>query len=157
MLRINDITYAVEGRTLFEGASASIPEGHKVGVVGRNGTGKTTLFRLIRGELVLEGGSITLPARARIGGVRQEVPSSEVSLLDTVLEARVLTSEWRHYYNTARPHSSLGYRPPAPETKSPLPHSTHFPPSRRSRCCSSASCSAAKSSSVNVRTCVARS
>ncbi|MBJ3761720.1 ABC-F family ATP-binding cassette domain-containing protein [Maribius pontilimi] len=87
MLRINDITYAVEGRTLFEGASASIPEGHKVGVVGRNGTGKTTLFRLIRGELVLEGGSITLPARARIGGVRQEVPSSEVSLLDTVLEA----------------------------------------------------------------------
>ena len=87
MLKINDITFAVEGRTLFEGASATIPEGHKVGVVGRNGTGKTTLFRLIRGELVLEGGSITLPARARIGGVRQEVPSSETSLLDTVLDA----------------------------------------------------------------------
>ncbi len=87
MLRINDITYAVEGRTLFEGASATIPEGHKVGVVGRNGTGKTTLFRLIRGELVLEGGTIGLPPRARIGGVRQEVPSSDVSLLDTVLAA----------------------------------------------------------------------
>ncbi|MFC4668710.1 ABC-F family ATP-binding cassette domain-containing protein [Seohaeicola nanhaiensis] len=87
MLRISDITYAVDGRPLFEGASATIPEGHKVGLVGRNGTGKTTLFRLIRGELVLEGGEISLPSRARIGGVAQEVPSSDVSLIDTVLAA----------------------------------------------------------------------
>ncbi|MFP4328975.1 MAG: ABC-F family ATP-binding cassette domain-containing protein [Paracoccaceae bacterium] len=87
MLRIQDISYSVEGRPLFEQASATIPEGHKVGLVGRNGTGKTTLFRLIRGELALEGGEITLPPRARIGGVAQEVPSSEVSLLDTVLAA----------------------------------------------------------------------
>jgi ATP-binding cassette, subfamily F, member 3 len=87
MLRIDDITYSVEGRPLFEGASATIPEGHKVGLVGRNGTGKTTLFRLIRGELALEGGSIDLPSRARIGGVAQEVPSSSTSLLDTVLAA----------------------------------------------------------------------
>ena len=87
MLRIDDITFSVEGRPLFEGASATIPEGHKVGLVGRNGTGKTTLFRLIRGELALEGGSIQIPQRARIGGVAQEVPSSEISLLDTVLAA----------------------------------------------------------------------
>jgi ATP-binding cassette subfamily F protein 3 len=87
MLRIADITYSVEGRPLFEGASATIPAGHKVGLVGRNGSGKTTLFRLIRGELALEGGEIALPARARIGGVAQEVPSSATSLLDTVLAA----------------------------------------------------------------------
>ncbi len=87
MLRIDAITYSVEGRPLLEAASATIPTGHKVGLVGRNGTGKTTLFRLIRGELALEGGSITLPSRARIGGVAQEVPSSETSLLDTVLQA----------------------------------------------------------------------
>jgi len=87
MLRITDISYSVEGRPLFEGASATIPTGHKVGLVGRNGAGKTTLFRLIRGELTLEGGEIDLPARARIGGVAQEVPSSEVSLIDTVLAA----------------------------------------------------------------------
>jgi ATP-binding cassette subfamily F protein 3 len=77
----------VEGRLLLEHATAIIPAGHKVGVVGRNGTGKTTLFRLIRGELGLEGGSITLPRQARIGGVAQEVPGNEVSLLDTVLAA----------------------------------------------------------------------
>ncbi|MDP2082780.1 MAG: ABC-F family ATP-binding cassette domain-containing protein [Pseudotabrizicola sp.] len=87
MLRIEDITYNVEGRPLFEGASATIPTGHKVGLVGRNGAGKTTLFRLIRAELALEGGTITLPNRARIGGVAQEVPSSSTSLLDTVLQA----------------------------------------------------------------------
>ena len=87
MLRISDISYSVEGRPLFVGASATIPAGHKVGLVGRNGTGKTTLFKLIRGELVLEGGDISLPSRARIGGVAQEVPSSSMSLLNTVLEA----------------------------------------------------------------------
>jgi ATP-binding cassette subfamily F protein 3 len=87
MLRISDISYSVEGRPLFEGASALIPEGHKVGLVGRNGAGKTTLFKLIRGELTLDGGEITLPSRARIGGVAQEVPGNEVSLLDTVLAA----------------------------------------------------------------------
>ena len=87
MLKINDISYSVEGRLLLEHATAIIPAGHKVGVVGRNGTGKTTLFRLIRGELGLEGGSITLPRQARIGGVAQEVPGNEVSLLDTVLAA----------------------------------------------------------------------
>src|SRR6056297_3049258 len=87
MLKIEDITYAVDGRPLFEGAAAVIPDGHKVGLVGPNGAGKTTLFRLIRGELALEGGSISVPRGARIGGVSQEVPGSEVSLVDTVLAA----------------------------------------------------------------------
>jgi len=87
MLQIREISYSVEGRPLFDAASADIPTGHKVGLIGRNGAGKTTLFRLIRGELALEGGAISLPARARIGGVAQEVPASDTSLIDTVLEA----------------------------------------------------------------------
>lgn len=87
MLRIDDISFAMAGRPLFDGASAVIPDGHKIGLVGRNGTGKTTLFRLIRGDLALESGKISLPARARIGGVAQEVPASQTSLLDTVLAA----------------------------------------------------------------------
>jgi ATP-binding cassette subfamily F protein 3 len=89
MLKIEDITYAVDGRPLFESAAAVIPDGHKVGLVGPNGAGKTTLFRLIRGELALEGGSISVPRGARIGGVSQEVPGSEMSLIDTVLAADV--------------------------------------------------------------------
>ncbi|MDE4096140.1 ABC-F family ATP-binding cassette domain-containing protein [Phaeobacter gallaeciensis] len=93
MLRISDITYSVEGRPLFDGASATIPTGHKVGLVGRNGTGKTTLFRLIKGELALEGGSISLPSRARIGGIAQEAPASDVSLINTVLAADIERAE----------------------------------------------------------------
>jgi ATP-binding cassette subfamily F protein 3 len=87
MLKIDDISYSVEGRPLIEHASCVIPEGHKVGLVGRNGTGKTTLFRLIRGELTLETGRVSVPKGAKIGGVAQEAPASDVSLLETVLAA----------------------------------------------------------------------
>ncbi len=87
MLRITDISYSIEGRILIENATAVIPTGHKVGLVGRNGTGKTTLFRMIRGELVLDTGEIQLPRGWKIGGVSQEVPGNEVSLIDTVLAA----------------------------------------------------------------------
>jgi ATP-binding cassette subfamily F protein 3 len=87
MLRINDLNFAIQGRPLFERASATIPTGHKVGLIGRNGAGKTTLFNIIRGDIPSESGTISLPARAKIGGVSQEVPGNGVSLLDTVLAA----------------------------------------------------------------------
>ncbi|MDG1472434.1 ATP-binding cassette domain-containing protein [Pseudosulfitobacter sp. SM2401] len=87
MLRITDISYSVSGRPLLAGATAVIPDGHKVGLIGANGAGKTTLFKLIRGELVLDAGEITLPSKAKIGGVAQEVPASATSLLETVLAA----------------------------------------------------------------------
>ena len=87
MLKISDITYSVEGRTLVEHATVTIPAGHKVGLVGRNGSGKTTLFRVIRGEMVLDTGNVNIPKGWKIGGVSQEVPGNEVSLINTVLRA----------------------------------------------------------------------
>jgi ATP-binding cassette subfamily F protein 3 len=87
MLKISDVTYSVEGRTLVEHATVNIPTGHKVGLVGRNGSGKTTLFRVIRGEMVLDTGSVSIPKGWKIGGVSQEVPGNEVSLINTVLRA----------------------------------------------------------------------
>lgn len=87
MLRIDDISYSIAGRPLFEHASATIPYGHKVGLVGPNGAGKTTLFRLIRNEIHIDGGAISLPSRSRVGGVAQEAPGTEISVLDTVLAA----------------------------------------------------------------------
>ena len=87
MLKIQSLSFSIEGKPLFENASAVIPTGHKVGIVGRNGTGKTSLFRLSRGEWALDSGQIEYPQQFRIGGVDQEAPASDFSLLDTVLAA----------------------------------------------------------------------
>ena len=89
MLKLQDITFAIDGKPLLAEASAVIPAGHKVGIVGRNGTGKTTLFRLIRNEWSLDSGTIDYPAHYRVGGVEQEAPANNVSLLDTVLAADI--------------------------------------------------------------------
>jgi len=87
MIAIRNLSFSLAGKPLFEGASAVIQTGHKVGLVGRNGTGKTTLFRLIRGELAPDRGEIEVPRSARLGGVAQEAPATRDSLLDTVLAA----------------------------------------------------------------------
>ena len=87
MLKIHNLSFDIDGKLLFDTASAVIPTGHKVGIVGRNGSGKTTLFRLIRKEWEVDGGQIEVPADFRIGGVDQEAPASNISLLDTVLAA----------------------------------------------------------------------
>jgi ATP-binding cassette subfamily F protein 3 len=87
MLHINDLTYRIGGRALIDHATLALPDGAKVGLVGRNGAGKTTLFRLIVGEISGETGSISLPRKARIGQVAQEAPSGDASLIEIVLAA----------------------------------------------------------------------
>ncbi len=89
MLHINDLTYRIGPRLLFDGATAALPERARVGFVGRNGAGKTTLFRMISGELEPEGGSINLPRQARLGRVEQEAPGGPGALIDFVLSADV--------------------------------------------------------------------
>src|SRR2546430_6535760 len=87
MLVIDDLSLRIAGRLLIDRASAQIPTGARVGVVGRNGTGKTSLFRAIAGELALDQGRIGLPKRARIGRLAQEAPDGPQSLIDIVLAA----------------------------------------------------------------------
>jgi ATP-binding cassette subfamily F protein 3 len=87
MLVIDDVTLRVAGKLLLEGASARIPDGARVGLVGRNGVGKTTLFRAIAGDMPIEHGEIALPARARIGRLAQEAPDGPESLIEVVLKA----------------------------------------------------------------------
>ncbi|KUL96201.1 glycosyl transferase family 1 [Bosea sp. WAO] len=87
MLTLSDITYRLGDRLLLDKAGAALPTGARVGLVGRNGTGKTTLFRIITGDLSPEGGSVSLPRGMRIGGVAQEAPGGPESLIDVVLAA----------------------------------------------------------------------
>ena len=87
MLRLDQITYRIGPRTLFDGASATINPGHRVGFVGRNGTGKTTLLGMLTGVTEPDSGSISVPSRWRIGITRQEAPDGPENLIDIVLAA----------------------------------------------------------------------
>ena len=87
MLVIDDLTLRIAGRALLEGASAQVPDGARVGLIGRNGTGKSTLFRAIAGDIAPEHGAINLPASARIGRLPQEAPDGPERLIDLVLAA----------------------------------------------------------------------
>ena len=87
MLVLDDISLRIAGRLLIDHATLSLPAGAKAGLVGRNGTGKTTLFKAITGELPTESGSINLPRNTRIGQVAQEAPGTEESLISIVLKA----------------------------------------------------------------------
>lgn len=97
MLHINDITYRIGDRLLFEEATVAVPAGHKVGLVGRNGAGKSTLLRMILKEIGPESGEINVQQTARVGHVGQEAPGGPESLLETVLtsnaELTALTAE----------------------------------------------------------------
>jgi ATP-binding cassette subfamily F protein 3 len=87
MLKVENLTYRIGARVLFDRASVTVNEGHRVGLVGRNGTGKTTLLKLVTSELEVDGGAIGVPSRWRVGITRQEAPASERRLVDTVLDA----------------------------------------------------------------------
>ncbi len=86
LLNISTVTIRLGGRTLLDQADLMVEPGKRIGLVGRNGVGKSTLLRAISGELALDGGEIRLNARSRMGWVKQEAPGGEASLLDIVLE-----------------------------------------------------------------------
>jgi ATP-binding cassette, subfamily F, member 3 len=85
MLHLRNITYRIDGRELFTGATAVVPAGKRVALFGQNGSGKTTLLRMIQGEITPDSGEINLRPRATMAAIAQEAPGGEQSLLDTVL------------------------------------------------------------------------
>ena len=103
MLQIKDLNFTAWGRRFFDDATVSLPTGSKVGLVGRNGVGKSTLFKLILDELQSGGGGITMPRNARVGSVSQEHPATPVTLIDTILEADVERHSLLQELETAPP------------------------------------------------------
>lgn len=86
MINIRAMSLMRGGKLLLEDANITIFPGHHVGLVGRNGTGKSSLFALLRGELSVEQGSCELPSGWRIASVKQETPALEQSAIDYVLD-----------------------------------------------------------------------
>jgi ATP-binding cassette subfamily F protein 3 len=89
MLAIDNIVVRIAGREILSGATANLPAGRRIGLVGRNGAGKSTLFKVILGQLQPDDGQVSWPNAWRVGAVAQEAPGTDVSLIDTVLEADV--------------------------------------------------------------------
>jgi ATP-binding cassette, subfamily F, member 3 len=87
MLAINDISVRIAGRLLIDNSSVQITPGARVGFVGRNGVGKSTLFHAIRGDLPTESGTIAIPPRWQIGSLAQEAPNGPEKLIEVVLKA----------------------------------------------------------------------
>jgi ATP-binding cassette, subfamily F, member 3 len=105
MLVIDDVSLRVAGRLLIERATVQIPDGARVGLVGRNGTGKSSLFRAIAGDIAVEHGSFARPARATIGRLPQEAPDGPEPLIDIVLAGdRERTALIREAETAADPH-----------------------------------------------------
>ncbi|MCP4616394.1 MAG: ABC-F family ATP-binding cassette domain-containing protein [Bradyrhizobium sp.] len=102
MLTLTDVSVRIAGRLLIDDSSVQIAPGARVGFVGRNGVGKSTLFGAIRGDVPTESGTIALPPRWRIGSLAQEAPDGPQSLIETVLKADVERDALLREAETAR-------------------------------------------------------
>lgn len=100
MISIRAMALMRGGNVLLQNTDITIFPGHHVGVVGRNGTGKSSLFALMRGELQVEQGECDVPKQWRIASVKQETPGLDQAALDYVLdgdtELRALEDQLKH-------------------------------------------------------------
>jgi len=113
MLRISNITLRRGARVLLQDASMNVHPGQKVGLVGPNGTGKSSLFALIRGELHADAGEVTMPPRWVISYVAQETPAVDRAALDHVMdgdvEFREIESAMAHAHGEELAHLHARY------------------------------------------------
>lgn len=87
MITLNNVTLQRGNKELFHEASMVFYDRQKIGVVGKNGCGKTSLFLLLQGLIDARDGDVLLPSKLSIVSVEQEMPSSERSVLDYVIDA----------------------------------------------------------------------
>lgn len=86
MLELKHLALQRGDRLLLQDVSLRIHPGQKVGVTGANGCGKTSLFSLIQGRLQPDGGELSLPPDWVIADVAQEMPDTDASAIDHVLQ-----------------------------------------------------------------------
>ena len=110
MLRLDHVTLARGANRLLEDASLTVHVGHKVGIVGPNGCGKSTLFALLRGELHPESGDVAMPPRWTIAHVAQETPAVEAPAIEFVMDGDAeLRAVERALRETEQDHAADGH------------------------------------------------
>ncbi len=82
MLKIQGLSKSYGGRVLFEDVSLQMGSGERLGLVGRNGHGKSTLFRIILGEEEADSGTVSFPRNYRIGHLAQKIEFSKPTVLE---------------------------------------------------------------------------
>jgi ATP-binding cassette, subfamily F, member 3 len=97
MLNVTGISKSYNDRELFSGVSFTVGMSDRIAVIGRNGTGKTTLFEIITGNIIPDSGSVSLRRDTAIGYLRQDVqPSSQRSLQEYVSSSSDVVSDLAH-------------------------------------------------------------
>src|ERR1043166_2722987 len=86
MIRLSQVTLRRGAKVLLEGADLALNPGEKIGLIGANGAGKSSLFALLRGELHADLGEIDLPSRWRMAYVAQETPALERSAIEYAID-----------------------------------------------------------------------
>ena len=86
MIELKNLTLQRGSKLLLDKANLTVSPQRRVGLVGRNGTGKSSLFALIKGEITQDGGDVLLPAHWKLASVAQETPALNISALDYVLQ-----------------------------------------------------------------------
>jgi ATP-binding cassette subfamily F protein 3 len=108
MISVDNISKSYGGRVLFDGVSFKINSKERVGLVGRNGHGKSTLFRIIIGEEGYDDGTITMPKGYRIGHVEQHIHFTEETVLDEGMKG-LLPAEKDHHWKVEKILAGLGF------------------------------------------------
>ena len=93
MIQIKNLTLRRGVKVVLKDASVTLNPGEKVGLVGRNGAGKSSLFSLIAGRLQADAGDFDMPSKWRIGQVAQEMPETDQPATDYVLDGDLPLAE----------------------------------------------------------------
>src|SRR5690242_20592472 len=86
MIRLSQVTLRRGTKTLLEGADVALNPGDRIGLIGANGSGKSSLFALLRGELHADAGEVDYPARWRVAHVGQETPALERPAIEYAID-----------------------------------------------------------------------
>ena len=108
MIHIENLTKSYDRQVLFDGISFKLNPKEKIGIVGRNGHGKTTLFRLITGQEHPDAGKIVVPKHYRIGYVRQELKFTKDTILAEAMTG-LLDEQRDHHWKAEKILAGLGF------------------------------------------------
>jgi len=108
MISVENLKKSFGGRVLFDGVSFKVNEKEKVGLVGRNGHGKTTLFRIIAGEESYDGGTVMIPKNYRVAYVRQQMDFTENTILEEGMK-HLPALERDHHWKVEKVLVGLGF------------------------------------------------